>query len=378
MNRRSYDVIIIGGGAIGVCTAYHLSRSSDLRVALFEANQIGGGSTGLSAGGIRQQLFHEREVQLAIDAVDQFQRFNQESDQFTFEQNGYLVLARTAQEADQLQDHARMQRGVGLEVEGISMDAVQSRAPYLTLDDITAANYCSTDGVVDPNLFTNWAAERAKEQGVKIHQHSPVTDIKTQNGSVRGVNVGEDRYNAKNILIAGGVWSNKLISYVGDSLPLEPTRIQIGVVRGDTALSGTEPFVMDYSDKVLYRPTNNDSLMVCGQGDQSAVDNLSDYKKSHDRSFEKQVVDYLDRKCAGFNNPTVTNGWAGLKAITPDSLPLIGEHQNYYGLYVAAGFNGHGFMVAPAVGRELSKKITSGDWGTVNLNPFSPYRFAGR
>lgn len=376
MSRQRYDVIVVGGGAVGVCTAYHLAQHTD-SVGLFEADRIGRGSTGLSAGGIRQQLPAEREVRLAMDSVEQFQQFGRRTDRVAFEQHGYLVLARTDREAARLETDARMQREIGLDVTSVPPNSVGAYAPFLRTDDLVGANYCPTDGVANPRAFVEWLANRAEERGVDVHQRTPVTRIRTRHGRATGVEADGDRYDADHVVVATGIWSNELASPIGDELPIEPVRIQIVKTEVNPAVAETDPFVVDLHEEVLFRPENG-ALLVCGQGSASTPASLHAYERSYDRSFGTRVQAYLRRRTAGLGASDIVSGWAGLKGITPDGLPLVGPYPGVGGLSVAAGFNGHGFMLAPAVGRELGAFVATGNWQTVDLEAFAPGRFTDR
>ncbi|WP_121743463.1 NAD(P)/FAD-dependent oxidoreductase [Natronorubrum halophilum] len=376
MTRNTHDVILVGGGIVGVSTAYYLSTRTDLDVALFEADRIGGRSTGRSAGGIRQQFSNELEVRLAMESVERFERFARETDRVTFSRNGYVLLARTDDEATRLRVDATLQRRLGLDVRELAPETLAEYVSYLRTDDIVSANYCPTDGVVDPHSVTTWLAGRAREAGVTVRERTPVTDVRTSNTGTMTVTAGNDEFVAGTVVVAGGVWSEQLLSTAGVSLPVDPTRIQIIVTERHPKIDGDDPFVVDLERRMFFRPEAGSSLLVSGQlptGDEPV--DVRNYETAHDYAFSVAVSEFLLDRTVGLGDLEVANGWAGLKGVTPDGLPLVGPVSDDEGLLVATGFNGHGFMLAPAIGRALSDYVTTETWSDLDLEPFSPRRF---
>ncbi|MXV60535.1 FAD-dependent oxidoreductase [Natronorubrum sp. JWXQ-INN-674] len=378
MTRETYDVILVGGGIVGISTAYHLSTRTDLDVALFEADRIGGRSTGRSAGGIRQQFATELEVRLAMESVEQFGRFAEETDRVTFSQNGYLLLARTDEEAARLRTNAKRQRQLGLDVRELAPETLTEYVSYLRPDDIVVANYCPTDGVVEPHTVTRWLSDRTREAGATVREQTPVTGVRTNATGETSVIVGNDEISAEHVIVAGGVWSERLFSTMRLSLPVDPTRIQIVVTDHHTEITEDDPFVIDLQRKMFFRPEGGSSLLVSGQHPTAdAPADIQSYNKSHDYAFSAAVSEFLLERTTGLEDLQIATGWAGLKGVTPDGLPLVGpvSVDDDEGLIVATGFNGHGFMLAPAIGRALSEYVVEGTWTDLNLEPFSPTRF---
>jgi sarcosine oxidase subunit beta len=372
MTHAQYEVCVVGGGIVGASLTDALAdRGVD--VALFEADDLGGGSTVRSAGGIRQQFGDDRKIRLAMESRDQFAAYADESDAFDLEERGYLFLAQTEDEAAGFEADAARQQDLGLDVELLDPGDCPRFVPNLRTDDLTRGKYCPTDCVVDPGAVTRWLGERAASTGATVATGEPVTDVHTADGAVAGVETTDGRYDCDVVVNAAGVWAGAVAESVGVSLPITPARIQI-VFAGDRHVPANAPFVVDVHERRYVRPATDGRTMFGGANvHEEGPADPETYDGAYDGAFVDQTATFA-RDRLGVADLSVVDGWAGLKGLTPDGDPLVGEVDAVEGFYVAAGWNGHGFMIAPSVSRSLAAYLDTGSWGSVDLSAYDPDR----
>jgi sarcosine oxidase subunit beta len=372
MTDGHFDVGIVGGGAIGTSLAYALA-DRDVDTALFEADRLGSGSTVRAAGGIRQQFGNDRKTRLAMESRALFDEFAAASDDVEVRENGYLFLAQTEAEAAGFEADAERQRDLGLDVSLLDPEACTRLVPDLVTDDLVLGKYCPTDCLVDPGAVTTWLGECAAAMGARVAEGEAVTDVRVADGAVSGVETTAGSYDCDVVVNAAGVWAPAVAATVGVSLPITPERIQLVFTEG-AHVPADAPFVVDVHERRYVRPGDEGTMFGGANADEEGPADPDDYETAYDDAFVDQTAAFARRRLDD-GDLTVTDGWAGLKGLTPDGDPLVGEVDAVDGFYVAAGGNGHGLILAPALGRALARHLDTGSWGEITLDPYDPDRF---
>ena len=186
--KGTADVVIIGGGIMGASAAYHLAQRGVGEIVILEKDLLAQASTGLSAGGIRQQFSHRANIRLSQEAVRVFERFDEEFGvDVEFRQVGYLFLAQSQDVWLEFQSNVEIQRSMGVPVELLSPSEIQHRWPYLEVSDLRGGTFCSKDGYADPYMAAMGFANAARKLGVRIEEQTRATGIRVSGGRVRGV-----------------------------------------------------------------------------------------------------------------------------------------------------------------------------------------------
>lgn len=223
--RSTADVVIIGGGVMGISLAYHLARLGSKHIMVLEREAaLGQGSTGKCAGGIRQQFSTEVNVRLAVESVRTFERFDEEFDVDPgFRQNGYLFLASTEKDASSFRENVALQRSLGLNVDVLSPQQTQDLVPALNTADLITATHCATDGYADPHSVLQGFARAARRLGVEIELDTEATAIERRNGRVRAAVTQRGRIDTPLIVDAAGPWTAEVSRMVGVDVPVRPS-----------------------------------------------------------------------------------------------------------------------------------------------------------
>ncbi|RBI59434.1 FAD-binding oxidoreductase [halophilic archaeon] len=370
-------VIVIGGGIIGLASAYYLQqRNTD--VTVLEKSTIGSGSTDRANGGIRAQFSSPVSAALSQESIKVWETFDEEFDtNIDYRRPGYLFLAQSESTVERFQENVRQQNQLGVDSKFLSPDEAEQLCPKLKSDMFKGATYCPTDGFADPHLGLQGFSIAANEAGVDIRTNVEVTDVIQENSSrrVTGVQTDSSEFDADYVVNATGAWASKVGEMVGLDLPISPRRRQLMVVDPETPVDDSVPFTIDLDRGVHFRPEREGAAVVGGHF--SEVDPAEDpdaFKEKMDLDWAAETIEEAS-KCADYFGPEsrIKRGWAGLYAVTPDHHPIIEE--SLPGLVNAVGFSGHGFMQAPATGKIVAELIDEDEVSLLDISQLTADRF---
>jgi glycine/D-amino acid oxidase-like deaminating enzyme len=161
--RKTADVVIVGGGCMGASVACQLAHHGITDIVLVEREaQLGTGSTGRNAGGVRHQFSTEPNIRLSVESIAAFERFGNEfGASIDLHQDGYLFLLCREADVTMFQASADLRRRLGVPVEWLTAAAAARIAPGVSVDGVLAETYCVKDGIAEPTGVTGDPAERA-------------------------------------------------------------------------------------------------------------------------------------------------------------------------------------------------------------------------
>lgn len=408
------DVAIIGGGIIGVCAAYALAREG-VSVTVFEKGQLGGEQSSRNWGWVRTLDRDLAELPLALRSVALWKQIQDMSD-VGFRQTGVLYVARHAKDMSAYESwHARA-REAGSDVQLMSSNQAMALTPGSTRT-WAGGMYGPTDGVAEPGVATVKIGRLAEAHGARIVQNCVVRGLDRSGGAVTGLITEQGVVTADRVLLAGGAWSREFCTSLGVSFPqirvsgsvLRTSALNAGVdvalntrdftcrkrADGGYTVSRFRTSVHDIVPDSLrqlkhFLPAwwRSDVPVKLRLGRQFFHDSKRLQQPGADRfnpleptvhSGQMQTTfERLEATFPQFKDATIEQTWAGYMDVTPDSLPVISPVEDVPGLYMAAGFSGHGFGIAPASGELAARMIQDGSGVSDSLAPFSLARFSGR
>lgn len=368
-------VIIVGGGIIGLCSAYHLENRG-IDATVLEKGSIGSGNTERSLGGIRRQFSTEVNVELSEIS---YQVWNEFEERFgvdiAFRQEGYLFLAREEETAAGFAEDVAHQQKHGVPSESLTPEEAAELCPGLQVEPFTKATFCPTDGWADPHLALQAYAQAARAEGADIQTKTTVTDVLRDNDSVTGVRTADGELEADYVLNAAGAWAGQLAELANESLPIAPRRRQVSIVDPETPVPSSVPLTIDLDTGSYFRPEREGAAVIGGHLSSADPDVDPDgYSKKPDLEWVTSAVEHVSDYATYFGlDSEIKRGWAGLYAVTPDHHPIIEETTP--GLITAAGYSGHGFQHAPATGRIVADLVERGTTDRVDISPLTGNRF---
>ena len=418
MHKASFepvDVAIVGAGIMGCATAWHLATHG-IKVAVFERSEIASEQSSRAWGFIRQQGRHEAEVPLASEAnrlwVEITSRYGEASTGFT--PGGILVPAETADDEGRIADAFAVAQRLGLATRLLGKSEIRDLIPRLA-GDWRSGLYTSGDAHGEPALSTRTIARAAREAGVLIIEKCPVLAVETQGGRIAGIATASGSCAAPVVVLAGGIGTAALAKPLGIDLPIQVIRSSVA----QTAAVAPFTQVAMWGPKVAFRPRADGSFVI-GNGYRGAgpdydltIDSLNHlrhflpaYRRNWrllrlrlgSESFHRLRARFgggplpeprVNHKKIAQNSAAfralfphvgmldLARTWAGRIDLTPDVIPIIDQPGAVPGLFVAAGFSGHGFALGPSVGKQLAEWIVAGR-PSLDLSPFRLSRFDER
>jgi sarcosine oxidase, subunit beta len=364
MTGESNGVIIIGGGVIGCAIARTLA--SDYNVVVLERGQIAGEASALAAGEITMAPSYSDNPAIADHAIEFFRRYDG-TGQFSFTECPSLELISPGREGESRRRVERL-AAEGIAVSFVEPEQVETTYPRFDLSAYVGAIKYDDTGFVDPYTFAMTLKEDAESRGATFKTETPVTDIRTIDGQVRGVETTSGTYSASNVVVAAG-WRSERFLRDHLQLPVQPYRTQCVVLTPENELGTDVPMGWVPGKHVYFRPEQNGDLLVGGW---SFAESSPEHASTHDdEAFRNHVATLLPEFMHGFEHARFVNGWAGIDGATPDTRPIIDAPNNGpAGLVVATGFHGRGVMSAPVAATVVQTLVTGGEC------PFSHDEFA--
>lgn len=399
-------VLIIGGGVMGASIAWHLATRLDPHeepVMLLEKTRLGAGSTGRSGAILRQQYSDRVLAAMARDSLRVYAHFERLTGRFIgFQRTGVLTLAGPRQPEQQalLERNARMQRELGIKVELLRGAALRQLVPGIEVEEGTLAAYEPEGGVADPVRTVEAFAALARERGATTRQGVEVKAIRTRGQAISGVETNAGTIACESLVLAAGPWSRRLLEPLGVHLPLRvlrpgqnfvetPDRAQPGALE-DPALDprlrirprempeAAHPVMLDLEHNAYSRCVTLEGRTRIGRLDYCEDEELSDpdaLREEVSEDFQQWSRRQLEARLPVYQQQPDAGVLAGLYTVTPDAQALIGAWKPIEGLYLATGFSGHGFKLAPSVGEGLAEWITGRPVCAFDADFFDPHRF---
>ncbi|MHB1066582.1 MAG: NAD(P)/FAD-dependent oxidoreductase [Candidatus Nanopelagicales bacterium] len=370
------QVVVVGGGAIGVSVAFHLAEAGVPDVLLLERDALGSGSTSKAAGGVRAQFSDPINIVLGARSLAAFEQFAvRPGQEIDLHQTGYLFLLTTTDEVALYERSVALQNSLGVESRMLAPEEAAALSPGVVTADVIAAAFHARDGYCSPESVVLGYAGAARRLGARIHTGVEVTGIDSHDGTVHAVLTRQGAVRTTTVVLAAGAWSQSLAGTAGVHLPVTPLRRQILVTEPITAsaatlLPDTMPMTID-AGSTLYLHREGPGVLF----GMSYQDERPGFDLGYSDEWMADLMEAVTWRCPALLDVGLAHRWAGLYEVTPDHNALIGQHTTTAGFLYATGFSGHGFLQAPAVG-EVIRDLYLARKPFVDVSPLSADRFA--
>ena len=372
---RTADVVVVGGGANGTSTAFHLAKLGVKNVVLLEQRQIAAGATGKSGSLVRMHYTNDTESRLALESLKVFQDFgNVVGSDCGWSPVGFVQLVKH-EHRDALHRNVARQQKLGIDTRLIDDRELRELLPGVIIDDVGGAAYEKSSGFADPNATAFGFAAAAQRMGVSVETGVKVTRVLVENGRVAGVETERERIMAPTVVLVPGAWATPLLRPLGLDLPLTPFRIQISIFRWPPGWTHRHPVVIDAVHHSWMRPEGVNATLIGVELGRSGADPET-YDEGVDPQFVRDARTTLASRLPAFADATMRGGWAGMIMMSEDGRPIIDQFPSIPGLYGMLGDSGTSFKTSPAIGRCLAEWIAHGKPRLVDLTPFRASRFA--
>jgi glycine/D-amino acid oxidase-like deaminating enzyme len=357
------EVVIVGGGLEGAAAAWALAERGVTDVVVAERHTVGSGMTGKSSGIVRCHYGVSSLAAMAAVGLEVFenpQKFlGDEVSDIGFRQTGYVVGVGEPN-VDSMRKSLAAQRAVGVQTEEIDAAEVARMWPHADLEPFAAFGWEARGGYGDAYRTAQAFAIAARSAGVRVRQGTAVQSLVTDGDHVTGVTLADGgEISAETVVVATGAWTRPFLAQHGIDVPIEVVREQIVLIDPGVEL-GPVPVFSDLVSLQYIRP-EPDGTVLFGNSDLADIEvtDPDDYLNRATDDFVDITVDKVGTRFPGFPDAAITSSYAGCYDVTPDWNPVI-SRTDLDGLIVAAGFSGHGFKIAPAVGRLVADLIVEG------------------
>lgn len=360
------DIVIIGGGAQGVSTLYHL-QDLGVNAILVEKDTLTAGTTWHSAGLVWRLRPNDVDITLINKTRELAKTVEAQTGVSTgWQENGGLFIASNEVRLNEYKRFHTLGKYFGIESFVLNPAEVKDLYPLMNVEDMYGALYSPGDGCVEPADYTTALARAAKMKGGQIYEHVDVLGFeKTDNllcPSVTGVITDKGLIKTKHVVVCGGVWSRDLAATVGVDVPLCAMKHAYVLTDAIEGVRGM-PNVRDH-DASVYLRVQGSALQVGGY-EQNPV-----FWDEVERNFSFGLFEldwdaFMANFEGGMNRVPIVGETGvrttvcGPESFTPDHKPLVGEAPNLRGFWLNCGYNSSGMMLSGGCGHELAHMMVN-------------------
>jgi sarcosine oxidase subunit beta len=365
------DVAVIGAGVIGLSIAHSLILAGAGRVVVYDRGGIGAEASGVQPGGVRHQWSTRLNCLLVLESSAFYRELGERlmiENAPVLHPCGYVFLAHEHETLDRFEQDVSSQNALGIPSQLLMPEALATVVPDMRVDGLLGGAFCAEDGYFDrPQAVVEAFGEVVVRDGGSIEiQH--VRHVVNDGAGWRLEFSDGLSATAEQVIVAAGYHSAALLATLGHDLPIEPHAKYL--------------FFSDPIDEILLEP------LVVAPDRHFAAKHLADGRvlasylaAAGDPSEREQSWRQHIRECIDELLPRLTFVSLGMRVqghydVTPDYHPIVGPVDSEQGLWLAAGFSGHGFMIAPTIGRMVAEALTDGKHDPL-LDALAADRFAG-
>ena len=384
--RAAYDVVIVGGAAVGSSIAYWLSQAVGDRASILVVERDSTyefSSTALSTSAIRQQFSNPINVKISQFGIELIRNFpermksfyrDEPSPDLGFREHGYLYCC-TPEGGEAAKARVDLQRSLGAHTIFLEQGPLKDHFPWLNVDDLGGGSWGSRDeGWFDSMGLLNGFRRAARASGVEYIDNA-VTGLDLSGGRVIAAKLATgETISCGTLVNAAGPRAQQVAAMAGLTIPVAPFKRYSFVFSSATPIPGRMPNVIDLSGTFV-RPEGELFLTGNTPVDDGPAD-YEDFEMNHSE-FEERIWPSLWHRIPAFDALKVQTSWTGhYEYNTLDHNGIVGFHPEVANFMFANGFSGHGLQQSPAVGRAVSELIVHGAFQTLDLAPFGYDRIA--
>ncbi len=379
------QVVVVGGGVVGVSVAYHLARGGVTDVLLLERDRLTSGTTWHAAGLMAQLRASETLTRLASRSLELYGRLEEETGQATgLRRTGAITVASSDGRMEELTRATTLARRMGVEAHLIGPDETVDLFPVLDRRDLRGGLWLPNEGVCNAVDATMALAAGARQNGARILERVPVTGLIERRGRCVGVSTEQGDIEADTVVLAAGMWSREIASRHGVTVPLQAAEHYYVVTEPLPELPSELPYVRDPDRYAYFKPEGKGLLVGLFEpvakpwGVDGIPRNFSFGRIEPDLEHLQPLLENAFERAPLLHDRGLRLLFAGPESFTCDDRCVLGEAPSLPGLFVAAGFNSIGLQLAGGVGEALAGWIVDGhpamDLLELDITRFHPFQ----
>ena len=374
---------------MGAAAAFFLCDRGERDVLVLERDRLGAGTTKGGVGGIRHQFVDELDIRLSQLATAFWRNFEgRTGSRHDFEERGYLFVANTEVGVAELRQalplYERMRAGVRM----VSRVEIAELVPGMRVDDLFGGRFGARDGYGDPLAALAGFAAAAQLAGASFREGVAVDSLLREGDRVIGVRTAGGEVRGDRVLLATGCWTAPLAATAAVPVPIWPYRRSV-MQSGPLPQLAQIPLTIEWESGFHFRPKGAaqrfamPNLTADGREEKGPAGPPSAFPGEFPPLEVPASLEPWVRARAGWRHPAfadlrIVDSWSCYYEMTPDDHPIVGAVPGVAGLYLAAGFSGHGFMHAPATAQLIVEEMLDGQARTIDIRDLSLERFQSR
>jgi sarcosine oxidase subunit beta len=374
--NKSYDLIVIGAGSIGVPVAMEFSKKKQSVLVIDALSSPGQGEDKKAIGGIRATHSDKGKIFVCRKSIELFSHWKEAyGDDIQWRRNGYSFPAYTNEHENLLKDLMKIQHDFGLNITWLSPEEYRGLNPGITMEGMRGSTYSPGDGSASPLLFTQSCYFKALEYGAEFRFKETVVGFHIEKTLITVVKTDKGEYRSANVLNAAGASAKKVSQMAGITIPVHPDSHEAGISEPVKPFMG--PMIVDMREDVgsknFYFYQNTEGQVVfCLTPDPPIWGGDTRATSIFLPMIAKRLISIMPMLV----NLKVRRTWRGHYPMTPDGFPIVGKMKELENFYQAVGMCGQGFMLGPGMA-ELIYRVVTGNYNDDDpdiLNNFDPYR----
>jgi sarcosine oxidase subunit beta len=344
---------------MGLTTAFHLRRSDpSVRVSVLECDRVGAAASGASAAGVRAMGRDATERALALASLERWPQLDRELEGRTgYRRGGGLRVALDEDAWRAAPGWVAEQQAHGVPVRLVDAAEARYLAPGISPRCLGGV-HCAIDGQAAAMPTVVAFAAAARRLGADVRERLGVDALVTEQGRMVGVVQSDGRRQPCDaVIVAAGAWSVGLLAGLGVAVPLSTRALQMLLT--EPVAPALTPVLGGFGRALSLKQLDDGAYLIGGGWPARVADERSNKLEVLEESVRGSLA-VAREVYPALGSPTLARSWAGLEAFMPDELPVLGPVPGVEGLFVAAGFSGHGFALSPVVG-DILARLTLGD-----------------
>ncbi|MDA3884336.1 MAG: FAD-binding oxidoreductase [Candidatus Delongbacteria bacterium] len=357
---KTYDIIIIGAGSVGLPLSYYLSKKGKKVAVIEKRHSYGRGENKAAIGGIRATHSDPAKIkigQMSIDIVQDLEKeHGLELDWIT---GGYLYPVYDEAKEKALKSLLVTQKEFGLNIDWIEPKKIKKLVPGITEEGLRGGTYSPQDGSASPLKVAGAFYKLSFEAGTDFFFDEEVISIDTEGDLILSLKTNKEEYKASVYINAAGGCARELGELCGLDLPVYPDSHEGGIT--EPVKPFFKPMVVDLrsdeqSANFYYYQNYEGQMVFCVTPEPKILG--KDYDSTSE--FLPLAVRRLLAIHPRLKNIRVRKTWRGLYPMTPDGFPIVGWIDNVHNMFLAVGMCGQGFMLGPGLGKIISEMLVDG------------------
>jgi sarcosine oxidase subunit beta len=367
VTAEARSIVVVGAGALGLATAFHLTERGVADVTVIERGRIAGASSGLSVGIIETQYLDRLAIEVRVGSMRSFVALER-SGALEVVRNGYLRLAHRQEDLEAFERSVAIQRDLGVtDCRVLDRPGLERLVPDLRVDDLAGGLFGPSDGYIDGHGYCEALVAAIRGGGGRVHQNTELIRCDLSVGGRLSLTTSRGPLQCDVVVNAAGGWAGLVGDILGAPVEILPQRHQALMGRLSAPLDYVMPSIMDYLPSSggfgVYIRDDGPGRFIAGLHTEEVIHDIVDpdeVRRDAPDAYVDLVGERLSHRLPGLLDIRLGDVWAGIYPMRPDGRPVVGPHPDRPAVITVAGAGGSGLQSSPALGRIAAEWILDG------------------